>query len=269
MTTALRQSFGRVTRLILGDQLTTALRQSFGRVTRLIIGDQWFGAIEYAMYPDRGVAWGGAFNGQPFRQALFRALIRRLEPAAIVETGTYLGTTTEFMAETGLPIFTVEAHQRSYGFARARLRRQRNVTLLHGDSRAALRTLFDGPLRAFVGRTLFFYLDAHGNDDLPLAEELDIVFTRCPEAVVMVDDFRVPGDADYGYDDYGSEKALTDTYISSAVVKLGLCTHYPSTPGRFEGGQRRGCVVLSNAFRHIAELSSIPLLRTASSGIAG
>jgi hypothetical protein len=144
------------------------------------------------MYPDRGVAWGGAFNGQPLRQALFLALIRQLEPAAIVETGTYLGPTTEFMAETGLPIFTIEAHPRRYGFARARLWRRRNVTLLQDDSWAALLTLFDGPLRGFGNRTLFFYLDAHWNDDLPLAEEIEIIFARCPAAVVMVDDFRVP-----------------------------------------------------------------------------
>jgi hypothetical protein len=214
------------------------------------------------MYPDRGAAWGGPFNGQRFRLALFWALIRQLKPAAIVETGTYLGTTTELMAETGLPVFTVEAHPRSYGFAWARLRRQRNVTLLHADSRAALRSLFDGPLRGFADRTLFFYLDAHWNDDLPLAEEIDIIFTHCPAAVVMVDDFRVPWDADYSYDDYGPEKALTDTYISSAVVTLGLCAHYPSTPARIESGHRRGCVVLSNVFLHRTELSRITLLRT-------
>src|SRR5216683_8159337 len=34
--------------------------------------------------------------------------------------------------------------------------------------------------------------------DLPLAEEIDIVFSRCPLAVVMVDDFQVPSDAGYG-----------------------------------------------------------------------
>jgi hypothetical protein len=226
------------------------------------------GAIEYARYPDRAAAWGGAFNGQPFRQALFRALIQQLEPAAIVETGTYLGTTTEFMAETGLPLFTIEAHPRRYGFARARLWRRRNVTLLHDDSRAALRTLFEGPLRAFGNRCLFFYLDAHWNEDLPLAEELDIVFVRCPAAVVMVDDFRVPDDADYGYDDYGSGKALSDGYISATVAKLGLVAHYPAIPGSVESGHRRGCVVLSNTIIHTSELSSMPLLRTASSRVA-
>ena len=221
------------------------------------------GTIDFLRYPERAVGWGGPFNGQPSRQALFRALMRQLEPAAIVETGTYLGTTTAFLAETGLPIFTIEANPRIYGYARAHLWRRRNVTLLHDDSRAALRTLFDGQLRDVTNRILFFYLDAHWNDDLPLLEELDIIFDRCQAAVVMVDDFRVPGDAAYEYDDYGSGRVLTDDYISAIVAKRRLVSHYPYTPGRAEGGSRRGCVVLSNPIIHRTELSSMPLLHTA------
>jgi hypothetical protein len=244
--------------------MMTALRHAVGRGVRSLLGDRVLGAIDHARHPDRAAAWGGPFNGQPFRQSLFRALIRQLEPAAIVETGTYFGTTTEFLAETGLPVFSIEAHPRRYGFSRARLWRRRNITLLHGDSRAVLRALFDGALCDFTDRTLFFYLDAHWNDDLPLEEELDIIFVRCPPAVVMVDDFRVTGDADYGYDDYGLGKALTDGYISASVAKFGLVAHYPSTPGCSEGGRRRGCVVLSNAVFHGTDLSSMPLLRISS-----
>ena len=103
-----------------------------------IKGDEVVGAIEYIIYPDRGAAWGGPFNGQRSRQDLFHSLVGRFAPIAIVETGTYLGTTTELMAATGLPIYSVESEPRNYGFARARLWRSHNVHLLRGDSRAAL-----------------------------------------------------------------------------------------------------------------------------------
>ena len=106
-----------------------------------------------------------------------------------------------FRHQLGNAHSTVEAHPRSFGFARACLRRQRNVTLLDDDSLAALRTLFNGPLRSLAGRTLYFYLDAHRNDDLPLAEELDFIFSACPNAVVMIDDFQVPDDPGCGYED--------------------------------------------------------------------
>jgi hypothetical protein len=56
--------------------------------------------------------------------------------------------------------------------------------------------------------TLFFYFDAYSNEDLPLAEEIDIIFGRSPHAVVMIDDFEVTDDPGFAYDDYGPGKAL-------------------------------------------------------------
>ena len=228
---------------------------------RAFKGDEVAGAVEYIIYPDRGAAWGGPFNGQRSRQDLFHSLVERFAPITIVETGTYLGTTTEFMAATGLPIFSVEGEPRKYGFARARLWRRHNVHLLRGDSRAALPMLFDGPLRGSRNDTLFVYLDAHWNDDLPLAEELEIVFGACPNAIVMVDDFQVPFDAGYAYDGYGVGRVLTADYIESIVVVHGLRVLYPSTPSADETGARRGCVVLAKNSALSLPLASLPLLR--------
>jgi len=223
--------------------------------------DQALGVVDFIRFPARGSAWGGPFNGQPARQALFRQLINRLGPAAIIETGTFLGTTTAFMAETGLPVFTVEGDPRNFGFAKARLWRQRQVTIRHGDSREVLPLLFDGPLRPLREQILFAYLDAHWDADLPLAEELEIVLSRCPAAIVMIDDFQVPFDPGYEYDDYGVGKALTPAYIAPAVAAHELEVFYPSTPSCEEGGARRGCVVLAKLDAHGGELASMSLLR--------
>ena len=221
------------------------------------------GVIDYIRFPERGVAWGGPFNGQTARQALFRDIIANTRPQAIVETGTYLGTTTEFMSQTGLPVFTMELHPRKYGFVRARFWRRRNINLIHGDSRTGLRSLFDGALNGLSGLTVFFYLDAHWNDDLPLADEIDIIFSRCPWAVVMIDDFEVPSDPGYQFDDYGPGKALVLGYIRPAVLAHELRAFYPSTPSATEGGARRGCVILAKEACLGLVLASIPLLRLA------
>jgi predicted O-methyltransferase YrrM len=249
----------------LGDEAVTATE-------KLVRGLRDFraevaGAIEYTLHQDRGIAWGGAFNGQCFRKDLFESLVEKFAPVAIVETGTYVGTTTEFMAATGLPIFSVESEPRNYGFARARLWRSHNVHLLRGDSRAALRRLFDGlPLRGSRDHSLFVYLDAHWMDDLPLAEELEIVFGACPNAIVMVDDFQVPFDAGYGYDDYGTRRSLTADYIKPVVAAHSLLVFYPSTPSVQETGARRGCVIIANNTAGLT-LGSLPLLRPAGLGV--
>ena len=229
------------------------------RLLRRLLSEHAMGMIDYIRASDRGAAWG-PFNGQTARQALFVEIIAKTRPDAIVETGTYLGETTELMSRTGLPVFAIGSNPRNYGFVRARFWRRPNVRLLHADSRTGLLKLFDGALRSLSSRTIFFYLDAHWNDDLPLAEEIDIVFSRCPAAIVMIDDFEVPSDPGYGYDDYGPGKALVAGYIRPAIMAYQLQAFYPSTPSTADypstpsaaaglavaGRLRRGCIVLAN-----------------------
>src|SRR5215467_7457931 len=102
--------------------------RQFKTLLKRILGEPALGALDYLRYPELRDRWGGPFNGQLARAALFRSLIAKVRPRAIIETGTYHGTTTEFMAQTGLPIFTVESHPRDYGFSRARLLRYRQVS---------------------------------------------------------------------------------------------------------------------------------------------
>jgi hypothetical protein len=244
----------------------SGMGQTLRSAGRRLIGDTLLGTIDY--YRDRELrkAWGGPFNGQLARRALFNAIVRHIQPLAIVETGTYLGTTTEFLALTGLPVFTIEADSRRFGFARARFWSRSNVTLLRGDSRTNLKGLFTHSLRRLADGPLFFYLDAHWNDDLPLAEELNLVFSGCAAAVVMIDDFQVPFDSGYGYDDYGPDKALVPSYIAPAVSNHGLRVFYPSTSSVNESGARRGCVVLAKHSAVVASLSAVSLLKVYSSG---
>jgi predicted O-methyltransferase YrrM len=231
-------------------------------IVRRLIGEELMGCLDYYRYPERRQA-GAPFNGQNSRAALVHALVELLSPVAIVETGTLFGTTTEFLAKSGRPVYTVEVRPRPYGFSKVRLRKLCNVTLLRGDSREALRLLFDGPLHSLNNLTVVFYLDAHRHDHLPLAQELDIIFSRHPRAVVMIDDFQVPGDANYAYNDHGPGKALTPAYIAPAVEAYGLAAFYPATPGIDETGYRRGCVVLARGAVHGPALSSLRLLRPA------
>ncbi len=221
------------------------------------------GAWDYYWHPDLRDPWGGPFNNQSARKSLFLSLVERFRPRAIVETGAYRGSTTEFFAQTGLPVFSAELDLHAYGFSLMRLRHRGDVKIMNGDSRAVLRELLDDTMWADRGSVTFFYLDAHWGEDLPLAEEIDIIFSRCPDALVMVDDFAVPDDDGYGYDDYGAGKALDAEYIAPALQAHALSAFYPSTPSSEESGALRGCVVLAKAAEHGAKLSSLPLLRAA------
>lgn len=87
------------------------------------------------------------------------------------------------------------------------------------------------------------------------------MFARCEAAIVMIDDFQVPRDAAYGYDDYGPGKILNADYIAPAVTAYDLAAFYPATAASAETGVPRGCVVLVREAVHGVALRSLPLPR--------
>jgi hypothetical protein len=87
--------------------------------------------------------------------------------------------------------------------------------------------------------------------------------------VVMIDDFQVPFDTGFKYDDYGPGQALTASYIAPSVARYDLAVFYPSTPAAEEDGAGRGCVVLASDAAHITALDAIRLLRPGESSQRG
>ena len=158
----------------------------------------------------------------------------------------FRSTTTEYLYESSrLPVYTVELHPRYYGYVKARFFMHKNIVVYQGDSRAFLRCLVKDP--TLIQKQIFFYLDAHWGEDLPLKEEIQFIFETFPKAVIMVDDFRVPGDEEYGYDDYGEGKVLSLEYLNPLNKKLKLAVFFPSKRAELETGAKRGCVVLAKA----------------------
>jgi hypothetical protein len=111
--------------------------------------------------------------------------------------------------------------------------------LYRADSRIFLRWLLANP--AIPKEHVLFYLDAHWGDDLPLMEELTIIAPNWSESAIVIDDFQVPGDSGYGFDDYGQQGRLTVDFLPELA---GWGALYPSAASAIETGGRRGYVVL-------------------------
>jgi hypothetical protein len=188
-------------------------------------------------------AWGGAFNGQHYRQRMCERLLKCVSFSAIVETGTFRGSTTEFLADMmSVPVFSCELNERFFCFARMRLAAHKNVRLFCMDSREFLKEILAG--NALADGPIFFYLDAHWIQDLPLWDEIKIILENRTNAVIMIDDFRVPGDVGFGYDDYGPGKRLS---LPDLRANLASETDlfFPRYPSGAETGAKRGVVVLA------------------------
>ena len=87
------------------------------------------------------------------------------------------------------------------------------------------------------------YLDAHWFADLPLREELQSLLDSGRSAAVVIDDFAVPWDPGYSYDDFGPGRVLCVDIL--AGLDHGRATlFFPTLPAAQETGERRGCAMI-------------------------
>ena len=182
-------------------------------------------------------------HAQPNRRAVVAHLFANMGLKQAVETGTYLGRTTNYLARTfQVPVYSSELVPRYHHAARRLLREVPAVHLHLKDSRAFLRELAG---RADItALPTFFYLDAHWYQDLPLADEIDIIAGAWRDYAILVDDFKVPGDDGYAYDDYGPGKCLDMDYLKPVLARNQLRAFFPATRSKDESGGRPGYVVV-------------------------
>ncbi len=175
------------------------MRRLFWRIYARL-NERWQGRVQYLQsrygHTEFRSIYGGAFNGQERRREIVTALLTKLRPDAIIETGSFRGDTTAFLSGFGT-VHTAESNDRFFGFCQARFLFKRHVHVFRGDSRQVLRKLKP----SLSTQRCFIYLDAHWEKDLPFREELAILGDWA-DPIIMVDDFQVPDDPGYMYDSY-------------------------------------------------------------------
>jgi hypothetical protein len=217
------------------------------------------GCADYLFKKQDKNTYGGPFNNQKIRQEIFAELLENFRFDEIIETGTYYGNTTEYMFKTSrLIIRTIELSPRKYGFAMARLFKYRKIKTYHGSSDVILRELCKHP--DIQQKQVFFYLDAHRNGKLILIEEIKSILSNINQAVVMIDDFKVPGFPGYGYDKYPSGESLDLEYLNP-LTNLGLHFFFPAGDPINETGKKRGCVVLTLNKGYLEKFQSLSTLK--------
>ncbi len=136
-------------------------------------------------------------HGDTVRQELVRNILKVMPVTSIVETGTYKGATANFFAQNfSGPIFTCEVMGLYFRGSRRRLKKYSHVHIMKMSSPRMLDHLENG--HSF-GTLPFFFLDAHWYNYWPILDELRII-KKLSSALIMIDDFEVPGRPELGYD---------------------------------------------------------------------
>ena len=190
--------------------------------------------------PQLRIGFGGPFNGQRLRQRLFMEIHRALQFDAVLETGAFRGTTTEWFAQLGVPVYSCELDRAAYFFAASRLSSLSNVRLHNEDSREFLKN----HLYKHTHRRPAIYLDAHWNDDLPLPEEIDIICDSMQDFMIIVDDFKSPFHG-YGYDAHSNSHDLSlEVQVPQLKTNRQLAYCFPWLGPEHETGAKMGAAFI-------------------------
>lgn len=136
--------------------------------------------------------------------------------ATWVETGTFLGETTKFLARTAKQVFSVEPEPALYRRAKHRFASTPNVSIINATSEVSFPSLLPT-----LSGTVNFWLDGHysagvtfrGNADTPIIEELAQIEANLPRFAkvnVLVDDVRCFNPSLEEYSSYPSIDFLVD-----------------------------------------------------------
>lgn len=154
----------------------------------------------------------------PTPNAIKRAVLRRngIPGSTWVETGTFTGGTTRYLAGLGSRVITVEPEPTLYANATANLADLPHVTVVHGAAEHVFPELLPT-----VSGDVSFWLDGHysagstykGEKDCPTEDELREIARNLPrfgKVAILIDDLRcfLPQETDYP--DYPSIDFLVD-----------------------------------------------------------
>ena len=186
-----------------------------------------------------------AFNDDTLLQQLFTELVAKHNPTHIIETGTHLGYTTEFLTTFDKIVIGIESNPEFAEIADARINKHGlgpwSITM--GDSATELGKLldvFNDPRNLSI--KVIYFLDAHWTNDQALERELEVLKRHRTKPVIMIHDWKVPG-KDFGYDSYSGVDYSYENYKSyfDAIYPDGYTHRYNEEA---VGYARRGVIIL-------------------------
>jgi hypothetical protein len=200
------------------------------------------------------------FNGETLRARIIYEIVRHFKPRAFVETGTYHAATT-ILANTflGLPVYSCEVMFRKVVLAKLITRNMPQIEISWSSSVPFLEKV----TKRLSKQRAIFYLDAHAgfaSAQLPLIQELNtLLFLN--EFVAVIDDFQVPNERSFGFDQYKGEVIgleLIEDFLKRSNIRR---VYLPGYPPRLETGFTRGYCVFwkSTTMDAIMDSPTFPL----------
>ena len=142
---------------------------------------------------------GKGFHGDRVFQNFVKELISFFHASSFIETGTYYGDSTLFVANAtkNIIIYSCDVNETFIKIAKYRLKNYSNVNIFKLSSEKFIKLLLS---EYEIGVLPIFFLDAHWYEYWPLKDELSEIFNSNIPAIIIIDDVKVPGKQEFGYD---------------------------------------------------------------------
>jgi len=146
------------------------------------------------------VLWMMRGFSSPSPDFIKRAILKKysIPTTSWIETGTYLGNTTKYLARFSPQIISIEPSFNYFNFSKKRLGRKSNIKIIHGTSEEKLLSAMN-----LIQGDINFWLDGHnsGGDTYmssqttPIIEELIMISKELENSnrkiCIFIDDFRL------------------------------------------------------------------------------
>jgi hypothetical protein len=146
-----------------------------------------------------------------------------------VETGCNVGSSLCYLARhfPDLPCSSCEPDDAAFRFAREQAAPMRNAQVFHEASPDFLHAMAARDPQ-FCQRETIFWLDSHGYGfRWPLREEIEFITSRFSSAFIFIDDFQVPGQPQFLFDEYDGQVCGLDWIAAGFHARQDYRLVYP------------------------------------------
>lgn len=145
------------------------------------------------------------FNGDQIRTDIVNKILLLYLPVKIIETGTWVGNTTQFLSEFNSQVFSIETNKSFYALSVLRFSNTENISIINGSSEKVIKKFKN------FEENIFVYLDAHWEEFVPLESEVRHL-KNYYDVVILIDDFKVEQIPEWKYDKYSNIELSLDHF---------------------------------------------------------
>lgn len=196
-----------------------------------------------------GMAFDKApFNEDSYLELEFLHLKDKFKIKSVVETGTYHGVTTTWLAKNFKKVYTTEVNPNFYTVAQNRFENegvQKQIIAYQEDSVKVLPSIIE-QIRQNEDNALFF-LDAHWYTNPLIGELSQIAISGYKPAIICIHDMMNPNDPTMGYDEYPDQNIkYTYKWVQPHIEQIYGQDGFSFYFNTIASGARRGALFIIN-----------------------